>query len=53
MKKLWGKAPRLEREFRYLLVAAAGLLLAVPAFAHAAGNSPWENTVNTPGNLAL
>ena len=45
MRTLWRKARRLKREFRYLLVAVTGLLLAAPAFAQQ-GNSPWENAVN-------
>jgi type IV secretion system protein TrbC len=45
MKKIWRKARGLKKASPYLFVAAAGLLLAVPAFAQAAGNSPWENAV--------
>jgi len=45
MTNLWRKARRFTRQSRYLLVAATGLILAVPAFAQA-GNSPWENAVN-------
>jgi len=46
MKILWRKARRLKRQYRYLLVAATGLILAAPAFAQSNGNSPWENAVN-------
>lgn len=46
MKKLWQKTRRLKRQSRYFLLAATGLVLAAPAFAQAAGNSPWENAVN-------
>jgi type IV secretory pathway VirB2 component (pilin) len=45
MKALWRIAIRLRKYSRYLLVAATGLFLAVPAFAQATGNSPWENAV--------
>jgi type IV secretion system protein TrbC len=45
MKEIWRKAQRFRRASPYLLVGAAGLLLATPAFAQAAGNSPWENAV--------
>jgi type IV secretory pathway VirB2 component (pilin) len=44
MKPLWSKALRFRKAFRQLTTAAAGLLLAAPAFAQ--GNSPWENAVN-------
>ena len=40
------KALRFKRVFRALLVAAAGLVLAVPGFAQVSGSSPWENAVN-------
>lgn len=46
MKRLWRKAAWLKRESRYLLTAAACLLLAAPAFAQSTGSSPWENAVN-------
>lgn len=44
MRPLWSKALRFRKAFRQTLIAAAGLLLAAPAFAQ--GNSPWENAVN-------
>ena len=44
MRPLWSKAFRFRKAFRQMLIAAAGLLLAAPAFAQ--GNSPWENAVN-------
>jgi type IV secretory pathway VirB2 component (pilin) len=44
MKPLWSKALRFRKAFRQLTTAAAGLLLAAPAFAQ--GNSPWESAVN-------
>jgi len=44
MRPLWSKAPRFRKVFRQMTIAAAGLLLAAPAFAQ--GNSPWENAVN-------
>ena len=44
MRPLWSKALRFRKDFRQIIVAAAGLLLAAPAFAQ--GNSPWENAVN-------
>ena len=44
MRPLWSKALRLRKAFRQMIMAAAGLLLAAPAFAQ--GNSPWENAVN-------
>jgi hypothetical protein len=40
------KALRFKRVFRELLVAAAGLIFADPAFAQVSGSSPWENAVN-------
>jgi type IV secretory pathway VirB2 component (pilin) len=46
MKRFWRKAAWLKRESRYLLTAAACLLLAAPAFGQSTGNSPWENAVN-------
>jgi type IV secretory pathway VirB2 component (pilin) len=48
MKLLRGENFRLKIARRYvptLVMFAAGLLLAAPAFAQA-GNSPWENAVN-------
>jgi type IV secretory pathway VirB2 component (pilin) len=48
MKLLRGENFRLKIPRRYvptLVMFAAGLLLAAPAFAQA-GNSPWENAVN-------
>jgi len=44
MRPLWSRTLRLRKTFRQMLIAAAGLLLAAPAFAQ--GNSPWENAVN-------
>lgn len=46
MKRIWQQAKILKRESRYLLITAAGLLLAAPVFAQSTGNSPWENAVN-------
>ena len=46
MKKFWRKALKLKGALPYLVVASVALLLAAPAFAQAAGNSPWENAVN-------
>ena len=40
------KALRFKKVFREAMVAAAGLLLAGPAFAQVSGSSPWENAVN-------
>jgi type IV secretion system protein TrbC len=45
-KRIWQEVKLLKRESRYLLITAAGLLLAAPAFAQSTGNSPWENAVN-------
>jgi Flp pilus assembly CpaF family ATPase len=45
-KRIWQEVRFLKRESRYLLITAAGLLLAAPAFAQSTGNSPWENAVN-------
>ena len=45
MKRFWRTVASLKRESRYLLTAAACLLLAAPAFAQSTGNSPWENAV--------
>ena len=44
MRPLWSKALRFRKAFRQMIIVAAGLLLAAPAFAQ--GNSPWENAVN-------
>jgi type IV secretory pathway VirB2 component (pilin) len=44
MRPLWSKALRFSKVFRQMTIAAAGLLLAAPAFTQ--GNSPWENAVN-------
>lgn len=46
MRHIWQKTKKFKREFRYLFVAATGLLLTAPAFAQTGGNSPWENAVN-------
>lgn len=46
MRPLWRKALRLQKAFRELVLAAAGLVLATPAFAQVSGSSPWENAVN-------
>jgi hypothetical protein len=44
MRSLCSKTLRFRKVFRQMTIAAAGLLLAAPAFAQ--GNSPWENAVN-------
>ena len=46
MKTLWRKTRRFEKQSRYMLAAAMGLILAAPALAQGTTNSPWENTVN-------
>ena len=46
MRTIWRTAIRLKGVSRQALAVAAGLLLAAPAFAQAAGSSPWENAVN-------
>src|SRR5438045_8792631 len=46
MRTIWQNAIQLNAVCRQALVVAAGLLLAVPAFAQATGSSPWENAVN-------
>jgi type IV secretory pathway VirB2 component (pilin) len=45
MKKLRSIARRWMRSGRVVLASLLGLFLAAPAFAQAAGNSPWENAV--------
>lgn len=40
------KALRFKRAFTEVVVAAAGVLLASPAFAQVSGSSPWESAVN-------
>ena len=40
------KAFRFKKVFGELLVAAVGLVLAVPGFAQVSGSSPWKNDVN-------
>jgi type IV secretory pathway VirB2 component (pilin) len=45
MRPLWNKTLRFKKAFRQLIVVAAGLLLAAPAFAQT-GTSPWENAVS-------
>ena len=45
MRPLWNKLLRFKKACRQLIVVAAGLLLAAPAFAQA-GASPWENAVS-------
>src|SRR6516162_11771887 len=46
MRLHWKTALRFRKAFRELLVAAAGVVLAAPAFAQGPGSSPWENAVN-------
>ena len=45
MKKLRIIARRWMRSSRVVFASLLGLFLAAPAFAQAAGNSPWENAV--------
>jgi type IV secretory pathway VirB2 component (pilin) len=45
MKKLRIIARRWMRSSRVVLASLLGLFLVAPAFAQAAGNSPWENAV--------
>ena len=45
MKAILSRAIRLRPNASQIAVVAFGLLLATPAFAQGAGNSPWENAV--------
>jgi type IV secretory pathway VirB2 component (pilin) len=45
MKKHSMALPVWIRSTRVVAAAVAGMFLAAPAFAQAAGNSPWENAV--------
>jgi type IV secretory pathway VirB2 component (pilin) len=46
MTKYWRKRlPSLALSSRFLMAAATCFFLAVPVFAQATGNSPWENAV--------
>jgi type IV secretion system protein TrbC len=45
MKRTLPKDIRFLHPFRGVATAAVALFLAGPAFAQAAGNSPWENAV--------
>jgi type IV secretion system protein TrbC len=46
MSKLWRNNAPFKQAARNLAGIAVTLLLAGPAFAQGAGNSPWENAVN-------
>ena len=46
MKRLFRKALRILHPSPWLLTITIALFLAVPVFAQATGNSPWENAVN-------
>jgi type IV secretory pathway VirB2 component (pilin) len=46
MSKLWPNTVPLKQAARNLAGIAVTLLLAAPAYAQGAGNSPWENAVN-------
>ena len=46
MRRFWRNNVSFKQTARSLVGTAVGLLLAAPAFAQGAGNSPWENAVN-------
>jgi type IV secretion system protein TrbC len=46
MSKLWRSTIPFKQAARNLAGITVTLLLAAPAFAQGAGNSPWENAVN-------
>ena len=46
MKNRWKVVPCWLRSGRTVLASVVTLVLAAPAFAQGAGNSPWENAVN-------
>jgi type IV secretory pathway VirB2 component (pilin) len=46
MSKFWRNNVPFKQAARNLTGIAVSLLLAAPAFAQGAGNSPWENAVN-------
>ena len=45
MRTIWQNVTRRKGALRQLVLVAAGLFLAAPAFAQG-GGSPWENAVN-------
>jgi type IV secretory pathway VirB2 component (pilin) len=45
MRTIWQNAIQLKTVSRHAFAVAAGLLLAAPALAQGATNSPWENAV--------
>jgi type IV secretion system protein TrbC len=46
MRNFWQSNVPFKQAARNLVGLALGLLLAAPAFAQGAGNSPWENAVS-------